>query len=239
MTALIDIAQPLRAWLADSRTRDSALLSKGYQGSVYLFTHAGQRWVVKRAGQGWLTGWLHQRMLRREAEVYQRLADIDGVPASLGLLDGQWLVLEFVDGDSLKQARFTLRDPDNFYQRLHAVIQDIHAAGVVHGDLKRKDNILVTADERPFVIDFGTALRRNGSFLDRCLYNTVARADFNAWIKVKYANDYSQISTDDARWYQPGFVESVLRVVRNAWRTISFRQTRKRWRRNRKQNRNS
>jgi predicted Ser/Thr protein kinase len=235
VTALSDIAKPLRAWLADEPVREAALLSKGYQGSVYLYEHAGRRWVVKRAGQGLLSGWFHRLMLSREAAVYEKLGEVTGVPEALGLLDGEWLVLEFIDGESLQQARHELQDREGFYARLHAVIQAMHAADVAHGDLKRKENILVMADESPCIIDFGTALRRDGAFFDRLLFATVARADFNAWIKVKYANDYSQISAEDARWYRPGLLEAVLRKIRQFWRLISFRRTRKGWRRRRDQ----
>ncbi len=235
MTALTDIAEPLRAWLANAPVREAALLSKGYQGSVYLFEHAGRRWVVKRAGQGLLSGWFHRLMLDREAAVYGKLGEVAGVPAALGLLDDEWLVLEFIDGESLHQARHELRDREGFYARLHAVIQAIHAAGVAHGDLKRKQNILVTADESPYIIDFGTALRRDGAFVDRLLFDTVVRADFNAWIKAKYANDYSQISAEDERWYRPGLLEAILRKIRKFWRVISFRGARKRRQRRRNQ----
>jgi predicted Ser/Thr protein kinase len=231
MSTLTDLQNPLRAWLADDRVREAALLSAGYQGSVYLFEWDDQRWVVKRAGQGLLTGWLHRLMLRREGAVYEQLSGVAGVPKSLGMLDDKWLVLQFMPGESLRQARFELTNPEQFYSRLHKVIGAIHAAGVAHGDLKRKDNILVLRDEHPCVIDFGTALRRDGAFLDRLLFDVVARADFNAWIKVKYANDYTKISSEDAQWHRPSMVESVLRAVRRFWRAISFRQARKRRRR--------
>lgn len=228
MSTLADIQIPLRAWLADAPTREASLLSVGYQGSVYLFEHGGQRWAVKRAGEGWLTGWFHRLLLRREAAVYERLSDVSGVPGSLGLLDDHWLILEFIEGEALRHVRYGLQNPEQFYTRLHKTIADIHAAGVAHGDLKRKDNILVVGDEQPCVLDFGTALRRDGAILDRLLFDLVARTDFNAWIKMKYANDYTRISAEDSEWHRPSMFESVLRVIRRFWRTISFRQARKR-----------
>jgi len=235
MSTLAEIQTPLRAWLADAPTREAALLSVGYQGSVYLFEHGARHWVVKRAGQGWLTGWFHRLLLRREAAVYDRLSGVSGVPESLGLLDNQWLILEYVEGEALRQARHELQNPEQFYARLHKVIADIHAAGVVHGDLKRKENILVTGDEQPCVLDFGTSLRRDGAFLDRLLFDVVSRADFNAWIKVKYASDYTRISPEDSAWYRPGSLESVLRAILRVWRKISFRRARKRRRARRRQ----
>jgi tRNA A-37 threonylcarbamoyl transferase component Bud32 len=227
VTTLTELREPLREWLKDKSAREAALLSVGYQGSVYLFERNGKRWVVKRAGTGLFTSWLHRLMLHREAAVYARLSSVIGVPQSLGMLDDEWLILEYISGEPLRQARYELKDPDTFYTHLHQVITDIHAAGVVHGDLKRKENILVTAAELPCVLDFGTALQRDGALLDRVLFNTVARADFNAWIKVKYANDYTGISPLDSEWYRPSLFEMVLRGLRRFWRVISFRQFRK------------
>ena len=228
MSTLVQLEKPLRDWLRDAAVLEAALLSVGYQGAVYLFEHDDKAWVLKRAGSGLLTGWLHRYMLRREVEVYKRLDGIEGVPRSLGMFDDEWLVLEFISGESLRDARYSLRDREAFYKKLRKVISDIHAAGIAHGDLKRKENILVTEAEDPFIIDFGTAVRRDGAWFDQLVFNVIARADFNAWIKVKYAKDYSAISAEDQRWYNPGIIERGLRAIRQVWRLVSFRQLRKR-----------
>ena len=206
----------------------AALLSSGYQGSAYLFDDGGaHRLVVKEAGGGVLTGWFHRMMLRREAHVYQLLRDVVGVPHSPGMLDEQHLLLEYIDGESLKDERSVLVDPEIFYARLRQVISDIHAAGVAHGDLKRKENILVTRNNEPVVIDFGTAVTRAGNPLDQLLYPLVRRFDDNAWIKVKYARDYTAIAPEDLHWYQPTIVERVFQMILRAFRKLTFRQARK------------
>ena len=225
----------LRKWLADDAQREAALLSAGYQGSAYLFNAdvAGKpvRLVVKSAGEGRLTGWFHRMMLRREARAYSLMAAVPGVPHSPGFLDGKWLVLEYIHGEPLKSKRYELTDPEAFYERLLQILHDFHAAGVCHGDLKRKENILVTADEQPFVIDFGTAVMRQGSLWDLLMFRLVRRFDYHAWIKVKYNNDYAAISEVDQRWYRPTLLESAFRALQKAWRVISLRQWRKRRRR--------
>jgi len=229
------LAEALREWLADDARREAGLLSTGYQGSAYLFEELVDgkptRLVIKGAAQGRLTGWFHRLMLRREARIYQLMANVTGVPHSPGLLDSNWLLLEFIDGESLKTARHSLRDADAFYARLLQTLHDFHAMGVGHGDLKRKDNILVTAYEKPVVIDFGTAVSRHGAILDRLLFRIVRRMDYNAWVKVKYSNDYMAISSADAQWYRPTIVEQGFRLLRRFWRTATFRQARKRRRR--------
>ncbi len=222
----------LRRFLADDQRRSAALLSSGYQGSVYLYDDNGYKLVIKQAGGGLLTGWLHRLMLHREARVYAKLADVEGVPHSPGLLDGNYLVLEFVEGRSLKAERRDLQNSEAFYAALRTIITACHSAGVAHGDLKRKDNVIVDSYEQPHVIDFGTAVMRDGSLFDRMMYPLVVRFDLNAWIKVKYDNDYDAISAEDMQWYQPTVIESVFRLLRRFWRTVTFRQARKRHRRN-------
>lgn len=218
----------LRSVLQDDARREAALLSSGYQGAAYRIEHNGTPYVVKEAGGGFFTGWFHRLMLRREARVYQVLADVQGVPHSPGLLDNRWLVLDFVDGASLKEKRKQLRDREAFFGRLRQVINDVHAAGVGHGDLKRKDNVLLNAAEEPSVIDFGTAVLRDGGWLDQWLYPLFVRFDRNAWIKAKYRFETDQLSAADRDWYQPTFVENAFRQLRRFWRTITFRQARNR-----------
>ncbi len=227
----------LRDWLSDEVRREAALLSAGYQGSVYLYEGRdnGQpvKLVVKRATGGFFTGWIHRRMLRREATVYQRMDRVKGVPHSPGFLDDTWLLLEYIDGESLKSVRYTLRDSQQFYDRLRHILHDVHAVGVAHGDLKRKDNVLVTSDEQPVVIDFGTAVLRDRGIIDRLLFRLMRRFDYNAWIKAKYGNDYGSISPADLRWYRPTVLETGFSALQRFWRTVTFRQARKARRRKR------
>ena len=223
----------LLCFLADDKKRNAALLSSGYQGSAYLYEADGIRLVVKEAGGGLFLGWFHRLMLRREARVYAMLRDVEGVPHSPGFIDNRYLVLEFVDGRSLKEERGDLQDQEAFYKTLHKIISDFHAAGVAHGDLKRKDNVLVDRDEQPHVIDFGAAVIRDGNWFDRFMFPLVVRFDFNAWIKVKYHRDFSAISEQDQQWYQPAVVEDMFRLLRRFWRTITFRQARNRRRKRR------
>ncbi|MEC9376295.1 MAG: hypothetical protein VYA80_08010, partial [Pseudomonadota bacterium] len=84
-------------------------------------------------------------------------------------------------------------------------------------------------DSQPVVIDFGTALRRDGGFLDHFFFRIISRSDFNAWIKLKYAKNYNAISAEDMKWFRPNAFELTLRILRRFWQIISFRKIRKRW----------
>jgi serine/threonine protein kinase len=218
----------LRKFLQDDAAREANLLSAGYQGFAYLYKSETKKLVIKQASGGFLTGWFHQMMLGREARAYELLSGLAGVAGTHGMLDDKYLVLDYIESRSLKDERRTLQDRERFYATLHEIIAAFHAAGVAHGDLKRKDNILVDLYEQPHVIDFGAAVRRDGGLFDRLMYPLVARFDFNAWIKMKYDNNYAAISAEDQQWYRPSIVEGGIRVLRRFWRTVTFRQARKR-----------
>lgn len=209
----------------------SRLLARGYQGAVYLAETASGPVVIKEA-MGWgLIRAARRAMLRREHAIYERLAGITGVPACYGLEAGDRLVLAYIDGQPLRRTTHSGEERERFFAALLALLQAIHAAGVAHGDLKRKDNIIVGTDGRPYVIDFGTAIAAppGSSHLRRSLFDLVRRIDLNAWVKLKYQGLSIPVSDADSRYFRPTRPERLARAVRESWRRFTFR----RWRRSR------
>jgi serine/threonine protein kinase len=218
-------------------------LGTGYQGAVRLYATPIGDVVVKEAHRGsWLSPlWRH--LLRREAGVYDRLAGIPGIPRSYGLLDGRYLLLEHVSGPSYRGAETSLADRERFFALLLETLRAMHAAGVAHRDLKRKDNLIVGPGERPYLIDFGIArqLKASGGSLDTWGFEHARQGDYNAWIKLKYGRRVDPVeaptllSADDAAIYKPLWTERVARAIRIPWQTITLRRPRQRWRRRREQ----
>ncbi len=168
-------------------------------------------------------------MIRREFAIYQRLASVDGVPHCHGLLDGQYLVLDFVDGVPLSDVDNDIADRDTFYKGLLKIILNLHLAGVAHADMKRRGNVLVSPDQRPCMLDFGTAVAKDdrGGWFNRWLFKQARQFDYNAWIKLKYRRDYDSIAPEDQPYYRPTPIETLARYIRRGWRKITFRQYRK------------
>ena len=210
----------LLEWIRRSIKTRTNIFSCGYQGNVYLYEGKGRRLIIK-APIGWGLGRLIRRaMLRNEYRVYSRLSGVTGVPRCYGLLEGCYLVLEFIDAIPRYKARIT--DRAMFFESLLNLIRDLHKAGVAHMDLKKKDNLLVVEGHTPFVIDFGVAVIRKSSFapLNHYLYDLAKKFDFNAWVKLKYDGRYEKMITEDKKYFNRTVIEKVSRWSKDTYLDI-------------------
>ena len=118
----------------------------GTRPDVRIVERNGHRQVAKdyRACAP-LFRWLFARLLvRREMDNYRRLRGIAGVPRLEGVVDPYCFLIEWVDGqDCAHVKRNSL--PAEFFARLRRLLDQLHAAGLVHCDLKYRDNIMVVA----------------------------------------------------------------------------------------------
>ena len=197
--------------------------------------------VVKRSHAG-LLGGLWRRLLRREHAVYTQLRGIPGIPRAFGLIDGEALALEYIAGPSLREQDALLEDREAFFGRLLATVRAMHAAGIAHGDLKRKQNVIVAAGERPYLIDFGIACRRRpgAGLWNTWVFATFEQMDLNAWLKLKYGRrvdpkaEPGVLTSADTALYRPLLIERLARAVRVPWQLLTLRRPRQRWRARRK-----
>src|SRR5204863_543207 len=128
---------------------------------------------------GWLSSARRER-LHREAEALARLDHPGVCPIHEAELTGPtpFLAMRYVAGESLAARLQRAREaPDPHGNRLLATLPDrparfhavlemteriaralhaAHEAGVVHRDVKPQ-NVMLTADDEPVVLDFGTA----------------------------------------------------------------------------------
>lgn len=216
----------------DVRAGAGTLLAQGYQASVRRCESPHGDLAVKSPHRSALQGLLGRIAIKHEYAVYGRLRGVDGIPRCFGLVDGRHLVLEYVPGGSLRECEAGLRDRDRYFARLRRTLESMHRAGIAHGDLKRKDNLIVGPDERPYIIDFGVACVRpaSGRGWRAARFRLTEQMDYNAWIKLKYRRRTDAISAEDLPLYRPLWIERVARWVRIAWQKATLRRPRQRWR---------
>ena len=109
-----------------------------------------------RAARPWAR-WLALRLMRREHRALTRLAlkqGIDGIPRVLDFSPGI-LTRSWIDGAPMQIARPC--DPA-YFRAASKLIRRVHAANVIHNDLAKETNWLVTPDGHPALVDFQLAM---------------------------------------------------------------------------------
>jgi RIO-like serine/threonine protein kinase len=114
--------------------------------------------VIREAGcaRPWARA-LALHLLRREHRALSRLAlgaGIEGIPRILDFSATQ-LTRSWIDGAPMQVARPV--DPAYFRAALR-LLRRLHAARVIHNDLAKETNWLVTPDGRPALVDFQLAM---------------------------------------------------------------------------------
>jgi RIO-like serine/threonine protein kinase len=204
----------LPQWVENSLLKEQNILATSNQGTILHFRESGVEFLVKTAMGTGAVRKAREATLLREYEAYQRMVGLEGVPRCYGLIDGRYLVLEYVHGCHYREAEF--EDREAWFASLLKIIRSFHNRGVAHGDLKSKSNLLVTRDQRPCVIDFGTTVLHQPGMhpLNNTLFNYLKRLDINAWVKHKYHGRYEDASPEDARLLDYSQFESMLRRYR-------------------------
>ncbi len=208
----------LKLWIESSLATNSHSLASGYQGQALIYRDAENERVIKVPHGRGLLRWFRVRMLQHEFAVYQKLEHLSIVPKCYGLLDNQYLILQYINGLPIRQTR-PVDEEDYFAQLFQAIIQ-MHARGVAHMDLKKKDNLLVVDGRTPCLIDFGAAVIRNSGFhpFNHWRYRLAVRFDFNAWIKHKYHDRIEEISAQDQPYYKRTLTEISARIIKRFYK---------------------
>jgi len=213
MQSLIASAEFSR-WISENLERRDNVLATSNQGTLLKYSGDGKELLIKCPMGNGMVLRARQRSLLREHQAYQRLAGLAGVPECYGLVDGKYLAIEFIKGVHYRDAEFS--DRDRWFTEFLGIIRGFHDRGVSHGDLKSKGNILVTEDERPCVIDFGTAFIHKTGFhpFNNRMFNLGKRLDLNAWVKHKYRGRYEDALGEDREILKYTWLERLVRKAR-------------------------
>ncbi|MFQ5768517.1 MAG: hypothetical protein ACE5ID_11130 [Acidobacteriota bacterium] len=98
-------------------------------------------------------GWL---LWRREERAYRILRDVPAVP-SLVASRNRVLSMEHINGRAISRLMGTVHGAAVF-AGLERAVHELHAAGIYHLDLRKRDNILVAANNSVHLLDFASAV---------------------------------------------------------------------------------
>ncbi len=140
-------------------------LSKGGFSQIYKAASPDGKLVILKFPDPSLIGDIatYERY-RREFAIGQKLNHpaISKAIARVESSDGEFLVLEYVEGNSLRayisdNAPLPLNEALSIAEQLAEVLDYLHAHGVFHRDLK-PENIIRGSDGKIHIVDFGSAL---------------------------------------------------------------------------------
>ncbi len=143
--------------------------------------------VVKDfAGKSGRTRLLGRIQIHREIRAYRRLGRMPGIPAFVGAVDALALAVEKVEGERLHGSPDPRARGAEHVRKLRALIDRLHEAGVVHNDLRGRENLMLRPDGELVLLDLAGAIcLRPGSLAHRVLFDRLAMTDEAAYLKWK------------------------------------------------------
>ncbi|RJS92895.1 hypothetical protein [Salinisphaera sp. Q1T1-3] len=189
---------------------------------VALVERDGHRVVFKDygRGQGWFARLVAPVLIWREASALEALASLPGVPRLIRRVDARGVLIEYCPAVPWGQAR----PADAAYARLSALVAEIHARGIAHGDLRGGGNFLVDDSGQPYVVDFVARVRRGRTWNIgwNWLFAQFVGADDSALAKlrVKHA-PHLATAADRARLARRGPLERLARTIGETVRRLT------------------
>lgn len=157
----------------------SKLLKKDLFGEIRLVEEAGDVVILRDISSAsvWVR-WLARFMMRRESRVLAALSGIEGVPELRDIAPDQ-LLRSYIEGAPMHRARPADAD---YFRKAARLLRQLHSADVVHNDLAKEPNVLVTAGGEPAFVDFQLAwfAPRRGR-----LFRLLGREDLRHLLKHK------------------------------------------------------
>ena len=161
----------------DMKSAPQKLLRDGRTANAVVtkIEAAGRTWTVKDfSSRPWFVRWfIAPVLLSRELAFLNRLEGVDGIADSAFRIDRYAIAVQFMPGESIGK-RVKERITPDFLEKLEALVDAMHARGVVHLDLRGLGNVMIRPDDTPGIIDFQSSLFTG--VLGRFLKTSTSRA---------------------------------------------------------------
>ncbi|MGH1539381.1 MAG: hypothetical protein ACRBHB_03070 [Arenicella sp.] len=161
----------------------------GSRPDVLVIDIDGEQAVLKDHNRmdKWFALLVGPLLVWRETKALKKLHHLQGVPALLAVPDRRAVLMEHIKAEqvvSLKDEHINWAD---YFIKLRQLIDDMHLAGVAHGDLRSPTNALIDASGRAVVVDLVASLHRGRSFnvVQNTLFKKLSLVDLSAITKLK------------------------------------------------------
>jgi hypothetical protein len=183
------------------------------KADILVYADGRRRIAVKDYGARpfFLRQTLGRYLIRRETAAYRAAAGSTGLPRFLGRMGPFALALAWIDAEPLATCSSKTALPETF-DRLAALLAELHERGVALGDLHHRD-ILLGKDGSVHLVDLATAwtLGRRPSPLRRLLFRRFRDQDLVALarLRARYCGGDVEAAVDAvgrraASWYRRG-----------------------------------
>lgn len=144
--------------VGDDARAQHTVLKQDLFGRIVKLENPGATALIMRdlaPARPWLR-WLARHLARRETRALARLTDLPGVPRVVRS-ERSLTLRTWIDGRPMQLAK--PRDPGYFRAAMRLLFQ-LHRRDVVHNDLAKEPNWLVTEAGLPALVDFQLAMYR-------------------------------------------------------------------------------
>jgi len=175
------------------------LLNRGKAGNadVYRVEEDGAQWVIKTFADKSpaIRATIGRFLVAREARILSELSGLAGIPAGIERLSAHALRYRYVPGKTLGAEKKAGRKlPEGYWLDAEKTLEGMHRRRIVHLDLRRGENWLVSDDGAPYVIDFQSALRID--WMPAALRRRAFLIDYSGLYKLWDANGATPLPPD-------------------------------------------
>jgi len=129
-----------------------------------------------------------------ESFIYSKLKGVSGIPQVVNSPDIYTLTTTFMGGHNLRDR---VNNPDEAYFRnLEELIENLHARGVIHLDMRNRRNYGMDESGMPYLVDFASSIYTP---FKGPLWRLLCRIDWMGYLKVKAKVSPDLLSRDEER----------------------------------------